>query len=128
MYRTNRSMVPRHQFYEQAMFGGALGDEPSYGSRLLSVLATGAIGAAVAYKVAESVPDKKPAMVGGAVAAIAANAIAQSIVPMSGVFYWIRAIMVPAGGGALVGWYLNKQWTESLKEITTARLSAEGRI
>lgn len=94
-------------YYERAL---GMGNEPSYGSRLGATIATGVLGAFVAYKVTDGMTgDVKVPVIGGALAAIAAGAIGQAILPMSGFLYWARAIIVPAGAGALVGLYLNRQ-------------------
>ena len=116
----------KHQnFYENAM--GGMGDEPSYGSRLLATLATGGLGAFVAMKIAPE-KDKKTAMIGGAVAAIAAGAIGQAILPVSGVLYWARALIVPAGGGALVGMYLDKQFKREINYSVFGGLPPSARL
>jgi len=100
-------------YYERAL---GMGDEPSYGSRLGATIATGVLGAVVAYKVTEGqVGDAKAPVIGGALAAIAAGAVGQAILPLSGILYWARAIMVPAGAGALVGLYLKRQHTAMLQ-------------
>jgi len=97
--------------YERHM--GMGNGEPSYGSRLGATVATGALGAFVAMKVAPE-KDKKVALVGGALSSIAAGAIGQAVLPLSGFLYWVRAVMVPAGGGAIVGLYLKKQYEREL--------------
>ena len=116
----------KHQgFYENAM--GWIGGEPSYGSRLLAMVATGGLGAFVAMKIAPE-KDKKEAMVGGAVAAIAAGAIAQAILPMDGILYWARALMIPAGGGMLVGRYLDKQFKREIDYSVFGGLPRSARL
>lgn len=97
--------------YERAMGMGT--GEPSYGSRLGATLATGALGAFVSVKVAPE-KDMKVAIVGGALASIAAGAIGQAVLPLSGFLYWARAVIVPAGGGVLVGLYLKKQYEREM--------------
>lgn len=97
--------------YEKAMGMGL--DEPSYGSRLLATGMTGALGAFVAMKIAPS-KDIKPAIVGGALAGIATGAVGNAILPLTGFLYWARVLMLPAGGGALVGMYLKKQYDREI--------------
>jgi len=106
-------------YYERAL---GMGDEPSYGSRLGATIATGVLGAFVAYKVTEGMTgDVKAPVIGGALAAIAAGAIGQAVLPMSGFLYWARAIIVPAGAGALVGLYLKRQHEAMLDESWKSR-------
>lgn len=111
--------------YETAM--GMGNDAPSYGSRLGATLATGALGAFVSMKVAPE-KDKKVALIGGAAASIAAGAVGQAVLPLSGFLYWVRAIMVPAGGGALVGFYLKKQYERELGYSVRGGLPASARL
>jgi hypothetical protein len=107
---TYLAMNSGHQFYEEAV---GLSDEPSYGARLGSTLAQAGIGAVVATIVAPE-KDKISAIVGGAVGGIAFGAIGQAILPLSGIMYWMRALMVPAGAGVLVGLYLMRQYKREL--------------
>jgi len=117
--------IGTHGFYENAM--GSLGDEPSYASRLMATLATGALGGFVAMKIAPD-KDKKTALAGGAIAAIAAGAVGQAVLPLSGILYWARALMVPAGGGALVGMYLDKQYKREMGYSVRGRLPESARL
>ena len=98
-------------YYERAL---GMGDEPSYESRLGATIATGVLGAFVAAKIAPA-KDMKVAVVGGALSAIGMGAIGQAILPLSGFLYWARAIMFPAGAGALVGLYLKNQYDREMR-------------
>lgn len=98
-------------YYERAL---GMGQEPSYESRLGATLATGALGAFVAAKIAPE-KDMKVAVVGGALSAIGMGAIGQAIMPLSGFLYWARAIMFPAGAGVLVGLFLRNQYEREMR-------------
>jgi hypothetical protein len=112
-------------YYERAL---GMGDEPSYGSRLGATIATGVLGAVVAYKVTEGqTGDSKAPIIGGGLAAIAAGAIGQAILPLSGILYWARAIIVPSGAGALVGLYLKRQHKAMLEESWSRRRPSSAR-
>jgi len=97
-------------YYEQAMGMG----EPQ--------TAVGNIGAVVAQffsgglaSMYFSPKERSCALLEGGVAAVAATQASQSIMPLSGLLYWVRAIGGGVGMGILIGLWHQKQWRSELQ-------------
>jgi hypothetical protein len=113
-------------YYEQAVGMGQ--PESSFGN-LAVVVGQFALGGLAASII--SPKDRKYAIIEGGVAAVAAGQAAHSVIPLSGMLYWLRTIMVPTGAGALVGMWQQKQWEQELTasyELDRAARLARARV
>ena len=92
-----------------------LGQPESMPGKLGVMAAQFVIGASAAGVVAEK-DWRKVGPLGGVVA-MAACYLADTILPLTGPFYWVRSVfMVPVGAGALIGLYQKRQLESSAVE------------
>jgi peptidoglycan/LPS O-acetylase OafA/YrhL len=112
--------------YIEEYFG--MGEPETTAGKLGVVAAQFAIGAAAAGVVN---PEnwKKTALIGG-VSAVAACHLVDTLLPFTGVLYYLRGLlMVPGGVGALIGLYQKQQLeSEAVGALSWARQLRSGEV
>lgn len=99
----------RHGYIEETI---GLGQPETTPGKIGVLVAQAVLGAAAASAV--SPKDWKTLAPYGGIAAIAACHLVETILPMTGVLYWARSVvMIPGGVGALIGMYQLKQMQKS---------------
>ena len=115
-------------YIEEYFAGTGMGEPETTVGRLGIVAAQFALGAAAAGMVN---PEgwKKTAPLGG-VAAVAACHLVDTLLPFTGVMYYLRGLlMIPGGVGALVGMYQKKQLeSEAVGALSWSRQLRAGEI
>jgi hypothetical protein len=108
-------------YIEEYFAGTGMGEPETTAGRLGVVAAQFAIGATTAGMI-DPANWKKTAPLGG-VAAIAACHLVDTLLPFTGVLYYLRGLlMIPGGVGALIGLYQKKQLeAEAISTLSWAK-------